>query len=894
MTFRLIQKTMLLVALGTLASAGVAQTPWTDLGGSSDFVSVGDNTGSPGLTTGQWCPDRYSPNGWTPGDLDPLGNPALHIHIDNSDRGDLRNSSYSDAFYNTQGRTRPAVQSWEVGGQLFIPASASLTNKLFRSDIWTRDNSTNENYANYPIVGFVNNDPADPFNANSANFVPRFRVWNSYVGWVDLTGTDLGIGDLTGPNVPIIYGAYNTFRIVDTGSSYDFYINGAMVYTLTAADGFYADVNDPANDPAPAGLTNVNGFKQVFIETYNFGEASNETTALGGDNSLPDSGYDVYWQDVYATNTPAGVTSVTSDRGNSNPGIAGGVGKSLNVTVNFANPAPFGGTVVTLGSSDPNDTISGGGSYSANPGETSHTFSVTPTVDQATNESVTLTAGITSSPPMTFPITVVPFLQSIVFGGGSVNSGGHISGTLHAYEAPATDQTANINCVSPDVSGPSSITIPAGQGFSGPITYQVIGVDSNASVSVTATLVGGASSATGGFTVNAPVFHSISFSPSTVIATQSSTVTVNLTGPVNTATSVTLTSANTGLASSVVVPIAANASSGSTTVTTSNYVGAATTSVAFNETFRGTTAFAGRLYITPDVLRNIVFTSSPVNAGTNATATVTVTAALPTEQDFNLTLNTTPATTVPVAIPAYASSVLVQVPTPYAFGTRAAVYTLSGTYNGASAHASINVTPNSLTGLQVSNSSISEIGGSTSVTANLAFATPSTGGATAIALTSSNTAVISSGASISIPAGSSSASVTVTPNMTNLAAAKAVTLSATYGVKHTTSAITVNPEIVSLSFSPGSVPGGSSVTGTITLFAPYSGTGTVTATINSSSCTLQAGTNPIAINTGATTYTFKVNAKNRASTYVSPLAITVSIAGLGYTRTAKLNVLDGP
>lgn len=221
-----------------------------------------------------WNVDRYAPGGWTPGATDPLSGTALRLDISNADRRDLRPGAYNDDFYNTQGRQRSTTeaQGWEVGGSLFIPSSWLDAGNLRRSDLWTRDQNTDENDAIYPIVGFVNNDPADPFNPGAANFEPRFRAWDSTTGWIDL------------PLVSVLADQYNSFKIKDTGSSYQYYINGNLVQTLSGPQ--YSEAG-------------AEGLQTVFIEAYNFGRADNA-------GSLPDSSYSVFWKDVYAVPAPGG------------------------------------------------------------------------------------------------------------------------------------------------------------------------------------------------------------------------------------------------------------------------------------------------------------------------------------------------------------------------------------------------------------------------------------------------------------------------------------------------------------------------------------------------------------------------------------------------------------
>lgn len=226
----------------------------------------GESGGSGTFNLVDWAVDRYAPNGWNPGSTDPLGGSALKISISNADRADLRTGGLSDPFYNYQGRIRASGGSTEIGGEFYIPASWGTPGNLRSTSLWSRDTNPVEGLSFYPIMSFINNDPADAFNPLAPSFQPRFRIWSSYSGvWNTIV-------------TPILWNQYNSFRIVDTGSSFQFYINGALVQTDSGVN---------YSDPGWGGLS------KVFLNTYNFGNASNSGT-------LPDSSYDVYWKNVYA------------------------------------------------------------------------------------------------------------------------------------------------------------------------------------------------------------------------------------------------------------------------------------------------------------------------------------------------------------------------------------------------------------------------------------------------------------------------------------------------------------------------------------------------------------------------------------------------------------------
>ncbi len=229
-------------------------------------AGFGDSGATGTFSLSDWNVDRFAPGGWAPGSTDLLSGTALKITISNADRENLRPPAFSGLFYTTQGRVRLSPGVTEVGGELFIPTSWGTPGNLRRSDVWSRDNNPVEGNSRYQIFGFINNDPADPFNPLAANFVPRIRTWDSTIGWADY------------PAAPILYGQYNKFRIVDTGSSHQYWLNGTLI-----------DTNSGSSYSAPGS----EGLRQVILNSYNFGNAGNSL-------SLPDSGYEVFWKNAYA------------------------------------------------------------------------------------------------------------------------------------------------------------------------------------------------------------------------------------------------------------------------------------------------------------------------------------------------------------------------------------------------------------------------------------------------------------------------------------------------------------------------------------------------------------------------------------------------------------------
>lgn len=211
-----------------------------------------------------WTTDRYEPAGFQSVNFD--GDNRLQISISAADSYQNRPGGFQSTFYNTQGRQRAASNSnpWEVSGDLYISSDMLSGENLRRTDLWTRDSNTDENFAKYPIIGVVRNDASDPFNP-MGSLTTRYRVWDDDTmdGWVDVG--------------PTVTEGWHHMSIAATGTAFNFSIDDTLVYTdnTVSASGFDA-------------------LQTVFVQAYSFGDATHATT----DN------YSVYWDNIHAGPVP--------------------------------------------------------------------------------------------------------------------------------------------------------------------------------------------------------------------------------------------------------------------------------------------------------------------------------------------------------------------------------------------------------------------------------------------------------------------------------------------------------------------------------------------------------------------------------------------------------------
>ena len=177
-----------------------------------------------------WITDRYEPDSFTN-----VGNyqgrdDVLRISIDDSDGYGSR-PGHNTTFYNTQGRQH-AISGGAgsvLSADLFIPSSwGDVSNGHVRTDMWGVMTDGSPPVTGYPIIGFTN-----------YGGVPRLRAWEDDAGvWADLL-------------TPIDYDNWTAFAIEFTGTSYEYSVNGSLVYTDITANG-------------------STGFSAVIMQAYNF------------------------------------------------------------------------------------------------------------------------------------------------------------------------------------------------------------------------------------------------------------------------------------------------------------------------------------------------------------------------------------------------------------------------------------------------------------------------------------------------------------------------------------------------------------------------------------------------------------------------------------------------
>ena len=295
-------------------------------------------------------------------------------------------------------------------------------------------------------------------------------------------------------------------------------------------------------------------------------------------------------------------------------------------------------------------------------------------------------------------------------------------------------------------------------------------------------------------------------------------------------------------------------------------------------------------------LASLALNPTSVVGGNSSTGTVTLSGPAPAGgalvalSSSNTTVGRVPAS---VTVAAGTTSATFTVATSAVSASTAV--TIAAAYAGASRSASLTVTPAAppsptLTSLTLNPTSV--VGGNSSTgTVTLSGAAP-TGGAQ-VTLSSSNTTVARTPASVTVVAGATSATFTVSTSV--VSASTTVAITAADGGVSKTASLTVRPAPppaptpTSLTLNPTSVVGGNSSTGTVTL-SGAAPTGGAQVTLSSSNTIVARTPASVTVAAGATSATFTVS----TSVVLTSTTVTVSAAYDGVTRSASLTVRPAP
>lgn len=288
--------------------------------------------------------------------------------------------------------------------------------------------------------------------------------------------------------------------------------------------------------------------------------------------------------------------------------------------VNIGKPAPPGGTVVTLASSDPGVTVPA--TIIVRRGDKTAGFTATTSAVSA-NTAVTISARLGLASGSTTLTVTPPAVSGLSLNPSTVAGGAPATGTvtLNAAAGPggrvvAISISGNLATV------PATVTVQAGAN-SAQFTIQTATVSTPKSVTITATT--GAASASATLNLGVPTLDSVKFDPSSVAGGQISQCTVWLTGPAPTGGfNIKLTSRSKAISFPGSVTIPAGAQKATFTVQTTA-VGQNMTATITAALGRNTTV-SGDLQLVAPGLSSVSVNPSTITAGSSATGTVTLSA----------------------------------------------------------------------------------------------------------------------------------------------------------------------------------------------------------------------------------------------------------------------------
>ena len=201
---------------------------------------------------------------------------------------------------------------------------------------------------------------------------------------------------------------------------------------------------------------------------------------------------------------------------------------------------------------------------------------------------------------------------------------------------------------------------------------------------------------------------------------------------------------------------------------------------------------------------------------------------------------------------------------------------------GGTQSATLTVLPPVLTALAVNTSPVT--GGSPS-TGTVTLNGPAPNGGLTVALSSSDTSVATTPPGVTVPAGKTSATFSIS---TTLTSGKWVTITAARGgiTKTASLLVTAPPVFQSVSLAPATVGGGNTSTGTVTLTNPAP-TGGVTVALSSSFTAAATVPATVIVPANSTTATFDVH----TVTVTRTISVVITGSALSAIRTGSLTVV---
>jgi hypothetical protein len=464
-----------------------------------------------------------------------------------------------------------------------------------------------------------------------------------------------------------------------------------------------------------------------------------------------------------------------------NPSSIAGAGSSTG-TVTLTGAAPAGGVLVSLSSDNSAATVPASVTVAA--GSTSATFSVTASAVTTTTTATITAFSNSTSRTAVLTITAPTVISSVALNPGSVTRGASSTGTVTlSSAAPTAGVSVTLSSNNAAAAVPASVTVAAGS-TTATFTVTTTAGTTAATATITASYNGASKTAALAVTVSTAL-SSVSLNPASVTRGASSTGTVTLSSAAPTGgVSVTLSSNNAAAAVPASVTVAAGSTTATFTVTTTAGTTAATATIT--ATYNGASKTAALTITAPAALSSVSLNPTSVARGASSTGTITLNTAAPTGGVSVALSSNNAAATVPASVTVAAGSTTATFTVATTAGT-AATATITAIYNGVSKTAALTMTaPTLLSSLSVSPVTVA---GGASVTGTVTLSSAAPAGGVIVSLKTSNTLVTGVPASITIPAGNTTATFTVTTR--SFLTTWQVTITATQGNTSKTASLTV-------------------------------------------------------------------------------------------------------
>jgi hypothetical protein len=302
--------------------------------------------------------------------------------------------------------------------------------------------------------------------------------------------------------------------------------------------------------------------------------------------------------------------------------------------------------------------------------------------------------------------------------------------------------------------------------------------------------------------------------------------------------------------------------------------------------------------VTAAALSSVSLSPSTVQGGATGSATVTLTAAAPSGGAVvSLSSSNTAAATVPasVTVPAGATSATTSVATSAVSSTTTSV--ISATRNGVTRTATLTVTapapPAPTATLDTVSLSPASVQGGSASSATVTLTANAPAGGAVVSFSSSNTAVATVPASMTVPEGVNSRVVVNFVSTSPVSATSTSVISATYNGVTRSATITVTPPpppepggaLASITLSPSTVQTGTTSTSATLAFTANTPAGGATVSLASSNTSIATVPATVTVPAFSSTGAFPVT--------INPSAVgtaTISATYNGVTRSAVLTV----